>query len=312
MSLTFVSAVDFGVSGISEQHIVYVLVFFAAIFLPLAVWRTDRFADRTVPTGDWNRLPGLFKALWRPAFLLETTLGDAFARIFSRTCSRYAELAEISALPLTGRRVFVCKFICMLLFGAFGSILFFFVPTVPEAVVKVAVAVLAILGWMMPSLSLSAAAQLRQEEITRALPFAIDLIGAAMRSGLEFGAAMRYYVGSGEHSALVDEFARVLGDATLGLSIPEGLAAMAKRIKIKSFTAFAGVVSYGTEIGASISDTLKVQGEEMRRERFAIAEQKAARAPALMIFPIAMFILPAVFLIIFVPVMLQFAATQAM
>ena len=50
---------------------------------------------------------------------------------------------------------------------------------------------------------------------------------------------------------------------------------------------------------------------EMRRERFALAEQKAARAPSVMIFPLAVFILPAVFLVIFVPVILQFLSTQS-
>ena len=145
----------------------------------------------------------------------------------------------------------------------------------------------------------------------RSLPFAIDLIGAAMRSGLEFGAAMRYYTNLGGTGALGDEFTRVLRDTSLGKPMVESLQDMASRLKLKTFSAFVGVVAYGTEIGASIADTLKVHGAEMRRERFSLAEQKAARAPALMIFPIAMFILPAVFLIIFVPVMLQFLATQA-
>ena len=39
-----------------------------------------------------------------------------------------------------------------------------------------------------------------------------------------------------------------------------------------------------------------------RRRRFHRAERKAARAPSIMIIPVAIFILPAVFLIILVPV----------
>ena len=167
------------------------------------------------------------------------------------------------------------------------------------------------LGWSLPSLSLSSFAQLRQEEIVKTLPFAIDLIGAAMRAGLEFGAAMRYYVGLGDKGALQEEFSRILGELTLGKPIQEGLRDMAARLRIKQFTAFVSVVVYGLDIGASIADTLKVHGAEMRRERFSIAEQKAARAPAMMIFPIAVFILPAVFLVIFVPVLLQYLSTQS-
>ena len=87
---------------------------------------------------------------------------------------------------------------------------------------------------------------------------------------------------------------------------------MADRLHIKSFTAFVGVVTYGTEIGASIAATLKIHGAEMRRERFGLAERKAARAPSLIIFPLAIFIMPAVFIIIFVPVIMQYQATRGM
>ena len=292
-----------------EANVVYALAF-AAVFIPVVFWRREEFVDRSIPAGEWKRMPGIFKVMWRPAYLLETTLGTVFAKMFPRQGRRYAELAEISGLPLTGRRVFVCKAIFALVLGALGSLLFLLVPTVPLGVAEVAELVLVCLGWMLPSLALASAAQLRQEEIVKALPFAIDLIGAAMRAGLEFGAAMRYYVGLGDESALKDEFSRVLRETSLGKPIQDGLQEMSERVRIKSFTAFAGVVSYGMSIGASIADTLKVHGAEMRRERFSVAEQKAARAPAVMIFPIAVFILPAVFLIIFVPVILQFLSTQ--
>ena len=295
----------------AEVNVIYALAF-AAVFVPVLFWRREEFVDRSLPTGDWERMPRLFKIVWRPSYLLETTVGAMFAKMFPRQGRRYAELAEISGLPLTGRRIFVCKAIYAIALGVLGSAIFLFVPTVPLGVADVAEVVAMTLGWMLPSLALSSAAQLRQEELVKALPFAIDLIGAAMRAGLEFGAAMRYYVGLGDECALRDEFARVLREVSLGKPIQEGLQDMAARVRIKSFTAFAGVVSYGIAIGASIADTLKVHGAEMRRERFSIAEQKAARAPAVMIFPIAMFILPAVFLVIFVPVLLQFLATQSM
>ena len=292
-----------------EKYIIYCIVFMA-IFLPVLCWRRDEFVDRSIPAGDCSRLPGLFKLLWKPSYVLEPSVGSMFARFSPRAAKHYSDLSEIAALPLTGARVFVCKVICAILFGLFGSV-FFLLPGTPEGVPEGAIIVLTLLGWMIPSMALGGVAQKRQEEIMRSLPFAIDLIGAAMRSGLEFGAAMRYYTNLGDTGALGDEFAHVLRDTSLGKPMVESLQDMASRLKLKTFSAFVGVVAYGTEIGASIADTLKVHGAEMRRERFSLAEQKAARAPALMIFPIAIFILPAVFLIIFVPVMLQFLATQA-
>jgi tight adherence protein C len=58
-------------------------------------------------------------------------------------------------------------------------------------------------------------------------------------------------------------------------------------------------------MGASISGTLKIQAEEIRRRRFQRAERQAARAPSLMLIPTALFILPAVFIIIAVPIVIR-------
>ena len=289
--------------------LVYAAVF-VAVCVPIAFWRREgAFAVTGLQPGDWARLPLVFRLLWRPVRMLETTLGAFFAFVLRGPSRRYAELAEIASLPISPRQVFVCKAFCAPALGLVGA-LSFLAPGVPQAVSCAAVAVLTVVGWLLPSLALGAAAQLRQEEVVRSLPFAIDLMGSAMRAGLDFGAAMRYYTNLGGGGALEAEFTRVLRDASLGKPLAESLQDMARRLRVKTFTAFAGVVAYGTEVGASIAETLKVHGEEMRRERFALAEQKAARAPSVMIFPLAVFILPAVFLVIFVPVILQFLSTQ--
>ncbi len=290
--------------------IVYAVVF-VAVCVPIAFWhREGSFAVTGLQPGDWSRLPSVFRLFWRPVQMLETTLGAFLAFALKGRRQRYAELAEIAALPLSPRQVFVCKALCAPALGLVGA-LTLFAPGVPRDVAYAAVAILAVVGWLLPSLALGAAAQLRQEEVVRSLPFAIDLMGSAMRAGLDFGAAMRYYTNLGGGGALEAEFARVLRDASLGKPLAESLQDMARRMRVKTFTAFAGVVAYGTEVGASIAETLKIHGAEMRRERFALAEQKAARAPSVMIFPLAVFILPAVFLVIFVPVILQFLSTQA-
>lgn len=95
----------------------------------------------------------------------------------------------------------------------------------------------------------------------------------------------------------------------LGKTRVEALASMAERVSTQEFTTFVSAVAHGTEIGASIVDTMVIQSEEMRRARFNLAEQKAQRAPSLMILPMALFIMPAVFIIIFVPVYLKIQAS---
>ena len=91
----------------------------------------------------------------------------------------------------------------------------------------------------------------------------------------------------------------------LGKSRIDALKAMSDRIQLDEFRSLVTSVIQSSEMGASIAATLKIQAEEIRRRRFQNAERKAARAPSLMLIPTALFILPSVFIIIFVPIVIR-------
>lgn len=165
-------------------------------------------------------------------------------------------------------------------------------------------------GWFFPPTALESRAENRRKEIIRGLPFAIDLIGSAMHAGLDFNAAVRYYVGLGLRTPVAEEFSIMLREAELGKSRVEALQTMADRVQTPVFTSFVDAVAHGIEVGASLVGTMRMQGEDMRRARFHLAEEKAARAPSLMILPMALFIMPAVFVIVFVPLFLQYKASR--
>lgn len=165
-------------------------------------------------------------------------------------------------------------------------------------------------GWFFPATALEKRAEERRDAIIKGLPFAIDLIGSAMHAGLDFNAAVRYYVGLGLKTPVTEEFSVMLREAELGKSRVEALQSMAGRVQTSVFTSFVDAVAHGIEVGASLVGTMRMQGEDMRRARFHLAEEKAARAPSIMIFPMAVFIMPAVFAIIFVPVFMRYKAAR--
>lgn len=169
---------------------------------------------------------------------------------------------------------------------------------------------MAFCGWFFPAMTLESSAEERSKQIIRGLPFAIDLIGSAMHAGLDFNAAVRYYVGLGLKTPVTEEFSVMLKEAELGKSRIEALQSMAERVQAPVFTAFVDAVAHGIEVGASLVGTMRMQGEDMRRARFHLAEDKAARAPSIMIVPMAIFIMPAVFAIVLVPVFLRFKAAK--
>ena len=85
---------------------------------------------------------------------------------------------------------------------------------------------------------------------------------------------------------------------------------MAALMQVEEFKSIVTAVVQSTEMGASVAAALKVQAEEIRRARFHRAERKAARAPSLMLIPVALFIVPAVFIVILTPVALRMMDTM--
>ena len=171
--------------------------------------------------------------------------------------------------------------------------------------ILVAGVIAAWIGGALPGIVIGNLAQRRQLQILRAIPYSIDLIASAMRGGLDFSAAIRFYVKLGIPGPLTEEYSQMLREMELGVIRTAALQNMADRIQIKEFTSFAAAIALGTELGAPLTETMEVQGEEMRKARFALAECKAQRAPSLMLLPMALFILPAVFIIILTPVFLK-------
>ena len=290
-----------------NKWVVYGCVLLAFV-LPVALWRRDESISVQRHGASWSALPVVFRILWGVVELFEIPVGVPLSRAFEVTRVKYERWILASGLPLTPGKVFALQ--ALLLAGGVAAGLA--LMTVPglKPVLGVAFTILfGFVGWVYPPTELDRYVQWRQTEITKSLPFAIDLIGSAMRSGLEFGAAMRYYEGLKMPGPLTEEFGKVLQQIELGKTRTEAISDMARRVQVESFTSFAGVVAYGAEIGASISETLRVHGEELRRARFHLAERKAARAPSLMILPMAVFIMPAVFIIIITPVVLRMKAT---
>ena len=298
-----------------QELIVYLFIvgaFLAVGWMFLSRGEQTEYEDYGREAG-WSKLPFVFKATWGFVTLFEDSIGSVLVEWMPKRAKKFEDLSEISALPLSAKRTLSASFALALVCLAVGLVVaaavYVAVPSNWSWVSVLAVVAFFAMGWFWPSQNLAHYAEKRQEMLTRELPFAIDLIGSAMRSGLDFGAAMRYYTSLKTGGPLEEEFSRVLADATLGRPFVDALGDMAKRVKIEAFTAFMGVVAYGMEIGAPIAQTLKMHGSELRRERFNLAERKAMRAPALMILPLVVFIMPAVFIIVLTPMIIRLKGT---
>ena len=293
-----------------KNMLIYFLTFLAVI-LPVIWYQilSDRKPGR-VPVPDQSpEEPLLFRGSRGPALLLEFLwLGRLFRRLFPAFCREQQKQLNYAGLKtLSPERIFCTKIFLVILFaGAAGVTIYLIVSEENRQLSSWAAAAIgAFTAWFLPGIVIGNLVQERKTKILQALPFSIDLITSAMRGGLDFTASIRFYVKLGIPGPLTDEYRTMLREMELGVIRTTALQNMADRIQIKDFTYFAAAVVMGSELGASLTDTMEIQSEEMRKLRFSIAECKAQRAPSLMLIPMALFILPAVFIVILTPVFLK-------
>lgn len=163
-----------------------------------------------------------------------------------------------------------------------------------------------IFGWFFPSIYCSGQRGKRYTAVVIDLPFFIDLMALSTEAGLDFMGSMQRIVDKADDSVLADEIRIVLKDLKLGSSRREALTRLADRLDIPEITSVVAVVRDAEETGAPISQVLKDQSIQMRLERFVRAEKAGAKASQAMLIPLMFLILPAVFLMVFSPVVLQF------
>ena len=288
-----------------KQIIIYALTFMAVV-LPTLFFCI--LADKTEKKSrKEENIPPVFRLTGFAAELLETAgLGNFFRKLFPAHSLMLQKKLHFAGLKFSVGRVY-CTQVFLLLFLALvaGSATALLVEEENRISIPVAGLIAALTGGSLPGIVIGNLAQERQMMILRAIPYSIDLIASAMRGGLDFSAAIRFYVKLGIPGPLTDEYSQMLREMELGVIRTVALQNMADRIQIKEFTSFVAAVALGTELGAPLTETMEIQGDEMRKARFALAETKAQRAPSLMLLPMALFILPAVFIVILTPVFLK-------
>jgi len=288
-------------SNLLTYIIVFLVVFVPYLFLQFCLEhkggrKDDRNLDALPPAFRWSM--GILE-------MLSDSGGRQLAALQENRAKDIKNKLIIAALPMRVENIFAAEALFCIV-GAVVPLLFFVIVTRRLDFGIAAGLLFGLIGFIYPSMTVSSMAEKRQELIMKNLPFAIDLIGSAMRAGLDFSAAVRYYVSMEKSSnPLAVEFGIMLRQMELGKTRVEALEEVAKRVQTDDFRSFSGAVAHGTEIGASIVETMRVQGEEMRRARFNRAERKAARAPSIMILPIAVFIMPAIFVVIGTPVLIK-------
>lgn len=165
--------------------------------------------------------------------------------------------------------------------------------------------VMAIVGFFYPNIWLKGLISNRNNEIQRAMPFIVDMLALSVEAGLDFMAAIQRVIEKAPPGSLVDEFETLIRETKIGSSRAEGLRQMSWRINMIEINSFCATLIAADSVGASIAPILKQLSAELRVKRSSRAEQQGATAATKILIPMIFFILPAVLVAIFAPMVLE-------
>jgi tight adherence protein C len=143
----------------------------------------------------------------------------------------------------------------------------------------------------------------RQEEISAALPNALDLMVVCVEAGLGLDATIQRLANEQQftRAALSEELQIVSQEVRAGRSRSEALLALKERVGLIDLSALIVVLIQADRMGTGIARALRVHAESVRTKRRQKAEERAAKMPVKMIFPLVLLIAPALLLVILGP-----------
>jgi tight adherence protein C len=171
---------------------------------------------------------------------------------------------------------------------------------------QAAQAFLVVAGGLATYAQVGRVADRRSRDISRGLPYVIDLLALSMSAGLDFPGGIRQIVtrSSKRDDALNEELERILQELSLGHTRKEALEAFADRTQSTAVTEFVASVVQSEKRGNPLAETLTIQAQVSRQRRSMRAEEAASRSSLLIYLPIVLLMIT-VLLVIAGPLVLK-------
>jgi tight adherence protein C len=161
-----------------------------------------------------------------------------------------------------------------------------------------------LIGFFVVNIMMNGRGSKRQTAIQHKLPDILDQMSVCVEAGLGFDAAMlRAAKSSG--GPLGEELGRTIQDIRLGASRSMALNSLVERSSVQEVRVFARALIQAEKTGIPVAKVLRVQAEDARERRRQLAEEKAMKLPVKMLGPLMLCILPALFIVILGPAIMD-------
>lgn len=213
------------------------------------------------------------------------------------------------------RQVHVQNFMSLKILIAFIVFIGFLTTTFSSGIVNLRMLLFGIiatlLGYLVPNLFLLLKIRQRQELIASGLADALDFLVICVEAGLGMNSAIMR-VGNEiqiKSPPLAQELSVLNQEMRTGISREQAFRNLADRNKVQDLKVLVGSIILSDRLGTNIAETLRTQSDSLRTRIRQRAEEQAAKAGVKMLFPLVIFILPALFLIVLGPGFLNFLET---
>jgi tight adherence protein C len=205
---------------------------------------------------------------------------------------RAIQLATMAGLPAVV--ALVCALLARPLAGAFFWILLAF-----------------ILGFFLPRYALGRMIRSRQQLVRWGLADALDLMVISIEAGLGLNAAMMKVSSELKevHPDISEEFELANLEIRVGRERDEALRNLAERTGVDDLRSLVAMLIQTDRFGTSITKAIRAFSDSLRTKRRQRAEQAAQKAAVKLLFPLACFLFPTLFIAILGPAALQLMDT---
>jgi tight adherence protein C len=191
--------------------------------------------------------------------------------------------------------------------GVVGGLAAAMVLSTPGAKVILFMACGAAAGAFVPSFYLTRKARNRQQAIAGQLSDVLDLLVVCVEAGLGLSEAIKVVGSEAErqNQEIGVELALVSGELTAGSSLGQALRNFAERTAVDDIKPLAATLIQSEQLGAQIAPALRAISDSLRTARRMRAEEAAQKTTVKILFPLVLFILPAMMSVIVGPAMIQ-------
>ena len=154
-------------------------------------------------------------------------------------------------------------------------------------------------GFLAPDFWLGKQIKKRQKKLTRGLPDVLDLLVICMEAGLSLDQATSRCAEELHDSQpeICDELGLVVLEQRAGRARSEAWKNMADRTGVDSLRNLVSMLVQTEQFGTSIAKMLRVHSDTLRVQRIQMVEELASKTSVKLVFPLVLFIFPALFLV---------------